>query len=88
MEIFIFDTHWRLSTITAPYKFTQGHSSEGCLFSSEKTCDVECLKPIFGVQNVWKKISEGGADAYEGPENKYADQNRSKDSVCIFMSIK
>ena len=39
MEIFIFDTHWQLSTIIAPYKFTQCHSSEGCLFLSEKTCD-------------------------------------------------
>ena len=41
MEIFIFDTHRRLSAIIAPYKFTQRHSSEGCLFSWEKTCDVE-----------------------------------------------
>ena len=42
MEIFMFYTHRRLSAIIAPYKFTQGHANEGCLFSSEKTCDVEC----------------------------------------------
>ena len=32
-------THQHLSAIIAPYKFMQCHSSEGCLFSSEKTCD-------------------------------------------------
>ena len=43
MEILIFDTHWRLSIIISLYKFMQRHSSEGCLFSSEKTCEV---KPV------------------------------------------
>ena len=42
MEILIFDIHWQLSTIVSPYKFMQRHSSEGCLFTSEKTCDIEC----------------------------------------------
>ena len=40
MEILIFDTHRQLSTIVSPFKFMQRHSSEGCLFTSEKTCDV------------------------------------------------
>ena len=40
MEILIFNTHRRLSAIISPFKFTQRHSSEGCLFTSEKTCDV------------------------------------------------
>ena len=40
MAIFIFDVHRWLAAIISPYKFTQRHSSEGCLFSSEKTCDV------------------------------------------------
>ena len=42
MEILIFDTHWRPSAIISPYKFTQRHSSEDCLFSVEKTCATEC----------------------------------------------
>ena len=40
MEILIFDTHQQLSAIISPYEFTQHHSSEGCLFSLEKTCDA------------------------------------------------
>ena len=43
MEILIFDTHWQLSVTISPYKFNQYHSSEGYLFSSRKTCDVEKL---------------------------------------------
>ena len=39
MEILIFDTHRPLSAIISPFQFTQRHSSEGCLFTSEKTCD-------------------------------------------------
>ena len=42
MEILIFDTHWSLSAIISPFQFTQYHSSEGCLFTSEKTYDLEC----------------------------------------------
>ena len=42
MEVMIFDTHQRLSAIIPPYKYTQHHSSESCLFSLEKTCDIEC----------------------------------------------
>ena len=42
MEILIFDTHWSLSAIISPFQFTQHHSSEGCLFTSEKTYDLEC----------------------------------------------
>ena len=38
----IFDTRQPLSAPICPYKYTQRHSSEGYLFSSEKTCDVEC----------------------------------------------
>ena len=45
MEIFIFDTNQPLSSIIFPFQFTQRHSSKGCLFTSEKTCDVECYKP-------------------------------------------
>ena len=41
MEILIFDTHWRLSAIISPFKFMQRHFSEGCLFTLEKTCDVD-----------------------------------------------
>ena len=37
-----FDTHRPLSGIIYPFQFTQCHSSEGCLFILEKTCDVEC----------------------------------------------
>ena len=40
MEILIFDTHWQLSAIISPFKFMQHHSSEDCLFTSKKTCDV------------------------------------------------
>ena len=40
MEILIFDTHQSLSDIIFPFQFTKCHSSEGCLFTSEKTCDV------------------------------------------------
>ena len=42
MEILIFDTQRSFSAIISLFQFTQGHSSEGCLFKSEKTCDVEC----------------------------------------------
>ena len=42
MEILIFDTHQPHSPIISPFQFTQYHSSEGCLFASEKTCEVEC----------------------------------------------
>ena len=42
MEILIFDTHQQLSAIISPFKFMQCHSSEGCLFTLEKTYDVEC----------------------------------------------
>ena len=41
MEILIFDTNWPLSAIISRFQFTQHHSSEGCLFKSEKSCDVE-----------------------------------------------
>ena len=36
---------WRfsyISVIIASYKIMQWHSSEGCLFSLEKTSDIEC----------------------------------------------
>ena len=33
---------WPFWAIISPFKFTQRHCSEGCLFTSEKTCDVEC----------------------------------------------
>ena len=36
-----FDTRGRLSATISPFKCTQRHYSEGCLFSSGKTCDVE-----------------------------------------------
>ena len=42
MEILIFDTHRLLPAIISPFQFTQRHYSEGCLFTLEKTCDVEC----------------------------------------------
>ena len=42
LEILIFDTHRPLSAIISPFHFTQRDLSEGCLFTSEKTCDVEC----------------------------------------------
>ena len=42
MEILIFDTHRRLSTIVSPFKFMQRHSNEGCLFTLKKTCDIDC----------------------------------------------
>ena len=42
MKILIFDTHWPLSAIISPFQFTQRHSSEGCLFTLEKICEVEC----------------------------------------------
>ena len=40
---FIFDTHQRLFAIIAPYKFTQCHSHEACLFSSK---------------NLWRSVLE------------------------------
>ena len=42
MEVLIFDTHRSLSFIIYTFLFTQCHSREGCLFTSGKTCDVEC----------------------------------------------
>ena len=42
METLILDTHWQLSAIISPFKFTQLHSNEGCLLTSEKSCDIEC----------------------------------------------
>ena len=42
MDILIFDIHRPISAIISPFQFTQHHSSEGCLFTSEKTCDIEC----------------------------------------------
>ena len=42
MDILIFDTHRPLATVISPFQAMQRHSSEGCLFASEKTCDVEC----------------------------------------------
>ena len=45
-DILIFDTNCKLSAIISPFQFTQHHSSEGCLFTLEKTCDVECEKPL------------------------------------------
>ena len=39
MEIMTIYTHWWLSAITSPYIYIEHHSSEVCLFSSEKTCD-------------------------------------------------
>ena len=42
MEILIFDTCRPLSAIISPFKFMHLHSSEGCLFTLEKTGDVEC----------------------------------------------
>ena len=55
MDIFMFYTHWQLSVIIVPFKFTQCHSSEGYLFSLEKTCDLECCKPIRS-KFLWKLI--------------------------------
>ena len=46
MEILIFDTDRSLFAIISPIQFTQHHFSDGCLFTSEKTCDIECYKPI------------------------------------------
>ena len=40
MEIMTFNTRWRLFAIISPYTYTQRHSSEGWLFSSEKTWKV------------------------------------------------
>ena len=37
-----FDTHQQLFAIISPYEYMKHHSSEGCLFSLEKTCDVQC----------------------------------------------
>ena len=36
------DTHRQLSAMITPHKYTQRHSSEGCLFSSERIFDLEC----------------------------------------------
>ena len=43
MEILIFDTHQQLSTKISPCKSVRHRFSEGLLFSSEKTCDIECV---------------------------------------------
>ena len=40
--ILIFDTQRSLSAIIYSFQFTQRHAQEGCLFTSGKTCDVEC----------------------------------------------
>ena len=39
-EILILNTPRPLSAIFSPFQFTQRYSREGCLFTSEKTCDV------------------------------------------------
>ena len=57
MEIMTIDTYPRLSAKMSPYKYTQRHSNEGCIFSLEKTYDVECWKPIrmfLGKAILWK----------------------------------
>ena len=36
MEIMTFLTQWPISAIISPYKYTQHHSSEGCLYLLEK----------------------------------------------------
>ena len=41
IEILIFDTNQPLSIIISPFQFIQCHSSEGCLFTLEKACDIE-----------------------------------------------
>ena len=41
VKILIFDTHQELSAIISPYKFMLRNFSEGRLFSSEKTCELE-----------------------------------------------
>ena len=43
MEILIFDTHQQLSLIISPCKSVWHRFSESLLFSSEKTCDTECV---------------------------------------------
>ena len=40
MEILTFDTHQPLSVVISPYKYMQRHSSESCLFSTGKICNV------------------------------------------------
>ena len=42
MKIIKTDTNQQLSGTISVYKYTQHHYSQGGLFSSEKTCDVEC----------------------------------------------
>ena len=46
IEIMAFDIHQQFSAIISPRKYMQHHSGEGCLFSSEKICGVECYKLI------------------------------------------
>ena len=41
-EILIFDTYRPLSAIISSFQFTRRHCNEGYLFTSEKTCEVEC----------------------------------------------
>ena len=55
MEIITFDTHRRLFAIISPYEYMQRHSSESCLFLSEKACDVHWKKPLRN-KFLWKAI--------------------------------
>ena len=56
MEILIFDTHRPLSTIISPSKFTQRHSSEGCL--------------IYIGKNLWRRVLE--ANKKQVPQKSYS----------------
>ena len=56
MEILVFDTNRPLSAIISPCQFTQRHSREGCLFTSEK--------------NLWRRVLE--ANKKQVPPKNYS----------------
>ena len=66
MEILIFDTHRPLSAIISPFQFPQHDSSEGCIFTSEKTCDVSVRS---------QQEASSSKKLFSGNKNRFCQSN-------------
>ena len=71
MEILIFDTNRPLSAIISPFQFAQRHSSECCLFTSEK--------------NLWRRVLE--ANKKQVPLKSYSLEIRIDSVYQILRNI-
>ena len=74
------------------YKFIQHHFSEVCLFSLEKTCDVECLKPIRSklLWNyiIWKWELIHSIKCWRTQKKLHKELQIGRSRVYIFVSFK